>query len=74
MGIHFAVKTFALLILGQSGSLIGSGGSIWLSTIAPQSVTLGVTMVLITVVEIVLYSIWARHRYGGIIPTRHSTC
>jgi membrane protease YdiL (CAAX protease family) len=74
MGIHFAVNTFALLILGQSGSLIGSGGSIWLSTIAPQSVTLGVTMVLITVVEIVLYSIWARHRYGGIIPTRHSTC
>jgi membrane protease YdiL (CAAX protease family) len=74
MGIHFAVNTFALLILVQSGSPIGSGGSIWLSTIAPQSVTLGVTMVLITVVEIVLYSIWARHRYGGIIPTRHSTC
>ena len=69
MGIHFAVNTFAILIIGQGDTPIGSGAALWLSTIAPKSVTLGASMIVITAVEIVLYSIWASRRYGALIPT-----
>ena len=31
-------------------------------------------MILITVVEIALYSIWARRRYGALIPVRQGKC
>ena len=69
MGIHFAVNIFAILIIGQGDTPIGSGAALWLSTIAPKSATLGLSMILITVVEIFLYSIWARRRYGALIPS-----
>ena len=69
MGIHFAVNIFAILIIGQVDTPIGSGAALWLSTIAPKSAILGLSMIFITVVEIVLYSIWARRRYGALIPT-----
>jgi membrane protease YdiL (CAAX protease family) len=69
MGIHFAVNIFAILIIGQGDTPIGSGAALWLSTIAPKSATLGLSMILITFVEIVLYSIWARRRYGALIPS-----
>jgi hypothetical protein len=69
MGIHFAVNTFAILIIGQGDTPIGSGAALWLSNIAPKSVTMGASMVVITVVEIVLYSIWARRGYGALIPS-----
>ena len=69
MGIHFAVNIFAILIIGQGDTPIGSGAALWLSTIAPKSATLGLSMILITVVEITLYSIWARRRYGALIPS-----
>jgi membrane protease YdiL (CAAX protease family) len=69
MGIHFAVNIFAILIIGQGDTPIGSGAALLLSTIAPKSATLGLSMILITVVEIVLYSIWARRRYGALIPS-----
>ena len=68
MGIHFAVNIFAILIIGQGDTPIGSGAALWLSTIAPKSAILGLSMILITVVEIILYSIWARRRYGALIP------
>jgi len=57
------------LIIGQGDTPIGSGAALWLSTIAPKSAILGLSMIFITVVEIVLYSIWARRRYGALIPT-----
>ncbi|NCV30960.1 MAG: CPBP family intramembrane metalloprotease [Rhodobacteraceae bacterium] len=69
MGIHFAVNIFAILIIGQGDTPIGSGAALWLSTIAPKSVTLGLSMIVITVVEIALYFIWARRRYGALIPS-----
>ena len=69
MGVHFAVNVFAILIIGQGDTPIGSSAAIWLSTIAPKSVILGLSMVLITGVEIMLYSIWAKRRYGALIPT-----
>ena len=69
IGIHFAVNIFAILIIGQVDTPIGSGAALWLSTIAPKSAILGLSMIFITVVEIVLYSIWARRRYGALIPT-----
>ena len=69
MGIHFAVNIFAILIIGQGDTPIGSGAALWLSTIAPKSATLGLSMILITVVEITLYSIWARRRYSALIPS-----
>ena len=69
MGIHFAVNIFAILIIGQGDTPIGSGAALWLSTIAPKSATLGLSMILITVVEITLYSIWARRRYGALMPS-----
>ena len=69
IGIHFAVNIFAILIIGQGDTPIGSGAALWLSTIAPKSVTLGLSMIVITVVEIALYSIWARRRYGALIPS-----
>ena len=69
MGIHFAVNIFAIIIIGHGDTPIGSGGALWLSTIAPKSVTLGASMIVITVVEIVLYSIWTRRRFGALIPS-----
>jgi len=69
IGIHFGVNIFAILIIGQVDTPIGSGAALWLSTIAPKSAILGLSMIFITVVEIVLYSIWARRRYGALIPT-----
>lgn len=69
MGIHFAVNISAILIIGQGDSPIGSGAAIWLSTIAPKSATMSTSMVFITIVEIALYSIWARLRYGALIPS-----
>ena len=69
MGIHFAVNIFAILIIGQGDTPIGSVAALWLSTIAPKSATLGLSMILITLVEIVLYSIWARRCYGALIPS-----
>lgn len=69
MGIHFAVNTFAILIIGQGDTPIGSGAALWLSSIAPKSAALGVSMITITVIEIVLYSIWARRSFGALIPS-----
>ena len=69
MGIHFAVNIFAIIIIGHGDTPIGSGAALWLSTIAPKSVTLGASMIVITVVEIVLYSIWTRRRFGALIPS-----
>ena len=68
LGIHFAVNIFAILIIGQGETPIGLSAALWLSTIAPKSAILGLSMILITVVEIILYSIWARRRYGALIP------
>jgi membrane protease YdiL (CAAX protease family) len=69
MGIHFAVNIFAIIIIGHGDTPIGSGAALWLSTIAPKSVTLGASMIVITVVEIVLYSIWTRRRFGALITS-----
>ena len=69
MGIHFAVNIFAIIIIGHGDTPIGSGAALWLSTIAPKSVTLGASMIVITVVEIVLYSIWTWRRFGALIPS-----
>ena len=74
IGIHFAVNIFAILIIGQVDTPIGSGAALWLSTIAPKSAILGLSMIFITVVEIVLYSIWARRRYGALIPSEQGKC
>lgn len=69
LGIHFAVNISAILIIGQVDTPIGSGAALWLSTIEPKSATYSMSMVFITVVEIALYSIWARQRYGALIPS-----
>ena len=68
MGIHFAVNISAILIVGQDNTPIGSGGAFWVSTIAPKSDTLGLIMVAFTLLEIILYFVWAKRYHGALIP------
>ena len=64
MGIHFAVNIFAILIIGQGTHPLDRAPHFGCLPCA-KSAILGLSMIFITVVEIVLYSIWARRRYGA---------
>lgn len=65
-GLHFAVNVFGLLIKGNAGYL--SGMALFLASADLTAPSTGLSLAAMTLVEIVLYVVWARRTYGKILP------
>lgn len=65
-GLHFGVNAFGMLILSNKGYL--SGGALFLNSTALDDGVTGLAMLALTLIEVVLYTVWAYRVYGRILP------
>lgn len=66
-GLHWGINLFGILILSNDGYL--SGLALFLNSFDPADPQMGWAMVIMTLIEVVIYVVWAHRTYGKIVPT-----